>query len=174
MYVGRSKLNERLRICVRSTDFRSPSTEMHTESSVAFSSPEPLGFQIHRGQKKRRALETWTAVNALIHEKSLRRRWGEVHFSSLIGLHTPESIPIHLRYTQNNKQNSARTPGTHASLSTSVSTKQLGLRYLIRAVTKISSCRVNTRSRREIKQLGISFGSIFLLFSYESSRGPHS
>ena len=129
MYVWRSKLNERLRICVRSTDLRSPSTEMHTESSIAFSSPEPLGFQIHRGQKKRRALETWTAVNALIHEKSLRRRWGEVHFSSLIGLHTPESIPIHLRYTQNNKQNSANTPRTHASLSTSVSTKPR-LRYL--------------------------------------------
>ena len=40
-----------------------------------------------------------------------------------------------------------------------------------RAVTKISSCRVNTTSRRGIKQLGISFGSIFLPFSYESSRG---
>ena len=34
-----------------------------------------------------------------------------------------------------------------------------------RAVTKISSCQVNTTSRWEIKQLGISFGSIFLLFS---------
>ena len=45
---------------------------------------------------------------------------------------------------------------------------------LSRAVTKISSCRVNTTSRRGIKQLGISFGSIFLLFSYESSRGPRS
>ena len=43
-----------------------------------------------------------------------------------------------------------------------------------RAVTKIASCRVNTTSRRGIKQLGISFGSIFLLFSYESSRGPRS
>ena len=41
-----------------------------------------------------------------------------------------------------------------------------------RAVTKISSCQVKTTSRRGIKQLGISFGSIFLLFSYESSRGP--
>ena len=40
-----------------------------------------------------------------------------------------------------------------------------------RAVTKISSCWVNTTSRRGIKQLGISFGSIFLLFSYEISRG---
>ena len=43
-----------------------------------------------------------------------------------------------------------------------------------RAVTKISSCRVNTTSRRGIKQLVISFGSIFLLFSYESSRGTRS
>ena len=42
------------------------------------------------------------------------------------------------------------------------------------AVTKISSCRVNTTSRRGIKQLGISFGSIFLLFSFKSSRGAHS
>ena len=41
----------------------------------------------------------------------------------------------------------------------------------IRDVTKISSCRVNARSRWGIKQLGVSFGSIFLLFSFESSRG---
>ena len=40
-----------------------------------------------------------------------------------------------------------------------------------RAVTKISSCRVNTTSRLGIKQLGISFGSKFLFFSYESSWG---
>ena len=39
------------------------------------------------------------------------------------------------------------------------------------AVTKISSCRVNTTSRRAIKQLGISFGSFFLLFSNDSSLG---
>ena len=42
---------------------------------------------------------------------------------------------------------------------------------LIRVVTKISSCRVNTTRRRGIKWLGISFGSIFLLFSNKSSRG---
>ena len=40
-----------------------------------------------------------------------------------------------------------------------------------RVVRKISSCRVNTTSGREIKQVGISFGSIFLLFSYERGRG---
>ena len=40
-----------------------------------------------------------------------------------------------------------------------------------RAVNKISSCRVNTTSGRGIKQLGISIGSIFILFSFESSRG---
>ena len=34
--------------------------------------------------------------------------------------------------------------------------------------TKISKCRVNTTSRWGIKQLGISFGFIFLLFPYES------
>ena len=45
---------------------------------------------------------------------------------------------------------------------------------LIRVVSKISSCRVNTTSSREIKRLGISFGSIFLLFSNKSSRGPLS
>ena len=44
----------------------------------------------------------------------------------------------------------------------------------VRVVTKISSCRVNTTSRRGIKRLGISFGSIFLLFSNKSSRGPLS
>ena len=36
---------------------------------------------------------------------------------------------------------------------------------IIRVVTKISSCRVNTTIRPGIKQLGISFGSIFPLFS---------
>ena len=41
---------------------------------------------------------------------------------------------------------------------------------LIRVVTNISSCRVNTTSRRGIKQLGISLGSIFLLFSSVSYR----
>ena len=44
----------------------------------------------------------------------------------------------------------------------------------VRVVTKISSCRVNTTSRRGIKRLEISFGSIFLLFSNQSSRGPLS
>ena len=49
------------------------------------------------------------------------------------------------------------------------------LRELIaRIVTKISSCQGNTSSRRGIKQLEISFFSIFLLFSYESSQGPRS
>ena len=49
------------------------------------------------------------------------------------------------------------------------------LNYQIcRVVTKISSCRANTTSRRGIKWLGISFGSIFLLFSNKSSRGPPS
>ena len=38
-------------------------------------------------------------------------------------------------------------------------------------VTKISSCRVNTMSRLGIKQLGISFSSIFLLYFNESSQG---
>ena len=42
---------------------------------------------------------------------------------------------------------------------------------LCRVVTKISSCRVNTTSRRGIKRRGISFGSIFLLFSKKSSQG---
>ena len=40
-----------------------------------------------------------------------------------------------------------------------------------RAVTKISSCLVNTTRRWGTKQLGISSSSIFLLFSYGSSRG---
>ena len=45
---------------------------------------------------------------------------------------------------------------------------------LHRVVTKISSCWVNMTSRRGIKWLGISFGSIFLLFSNKSSWGPLS
>ena len=43
--------------------------------------------------------------------------------------------------------------------------------FTVRVVTKISSCGVNTTSRRGIIWLGISFGSIFLLFSDESSWG---
>ena len=47
-------------------------------------------------------------------------------------------------------------------------------RLVSRVVTKISSFRVNTTSRRRIKRLGISCGSIFLLFSNKSSWGPLS
>ena len=39
------------------------------------------------------------------------------------------------------------------------------------SLSKIPSCRVNTTSRWGIKQLGTSFSSIFLLFSFESSQG---
>ena len=45
-----------------------------------------------------------------------------------------------------------------------------GYTDIIRVVTKVSSSCVNTTSRQVIKQLG----SIFLLFSYESSWGPRS
>ena len=41
----------------------------------------------------------------------------------------------------------------------------------IRVVTKISSCQGNTKGTQGIKQLGISFLSMFLLFAYESSWG---
>ena len=40
-----------------------------------------------------------------------------------------------------------------------------------RAVIKISRCRANEAGRRGIQQLGILFGSIFLLFSYKGKRG---
>ena len=43
--------------------------------------------------------------------------------------------------------------------------------FQYRVVTKISSCRVKTTSRQRIRHLGISFVSIFLLFSKESSWG---
>ena len=45
--------------------------------------------------------------------------------------------------------------------------------WICKAVTKISICQVNATIRWGIKQLGISSGSIFLLFSYEGSRGPY-
>ena len=38
-------------------------------------------------------------------------------------------------------------------------------KVMARVVTKISSCQVNATSRQGIKQLGVSFGSVFLLFS---------
>ena len=39
------------------------------------------------------------------------------------------------------------------------------------SLIKILSCWLNTRSRQGIKQLLISFSSIFPLFSYENNRG---
>ena len=58
------------------------------------------------------------------------------------------------------------TKKTESTESTSRIALTLGF---LRAVTKISSCRVNKTSKRGFKQLGISFGSIFLLFSCEST-----
>ena len=49
-------------------------------------------------------------------------------------------------------------------------TSGFSLKRKYRVVTKISSCQVNTTSTRGIKQLGISSGSIFLLFSNKSRR----
>ena len=45
-----------------------------------------------------------------------------------------------------------------------------------RVVTKILSCQVNTTSGQEIKQPGISFGSVFLHFPMKvaGTQGPHS
>ena len=43
--------------------------------------------------------------------------------------------------------------------------------FMTMVVTKISSCWVNTTGRQGIRQLGISFGCIFLLFSNNSSQG---
>ena len=51
---------------------------------------------------------------------------------------------------------------------------EVGHAITSRVVTKISSCQVVTTSRQGIKRLGISFGSIFLLFSNKSSLGPLS
>ena len=63
-------------------------------------------------------------------------------------------------------------------LNTNIMTFPLGVHIdwvpFDRAVTKISSCHVNTTNTQGIKRLGISFGSIFLLFSYEGSQGPRS
>ena len=47
------------------------------------------------------------------------------------------------------------------------------IRYLIRDITKIRIRRLNTTSKREIKQLAISYATcMFLLF--KSSRAPHT
>ena len=42
-----------------------------------------------------------------------------------------------------------------------------------RVITKIARYWVNITNRRGMKQLRIYFGSIFLLFSNESSQGAH-
>ena len=39
---------------------------------------------------------------------------------------------------------------------------------------RFPSCRVNTTSKQGIKQLGVSFGYIFLQFSYKSSQGLYA
>ena len=52
-----------------------------------------------------------------------------------------------------------------------VNNNAMMMMMMIRPVIKISSCQANDTSRQEIQQLGILFGSIFLLFSYKSRRG---
>ena len=51
------------------------------------------------------------------------------------------------------------------------SVTELSLRAVTRAVSKISSCWVNTTSRRGIRQLVFSFGSIFFLFPMKVTGG---
>ena len=52
-----------------------------------------------------------------------------------------------------------------------VNNNAMMMMMMIRPVIKISSFQANDTSRQEIQQLGILFGSIFLLFSYKSRRG---
>ena len=76
-------------------------------------------------------------------------------------------------------ENCAHTPGKNpenlvAQHPCHKDSEEVEMDWAHRVVTKISSCRVNTTSRRGIKYIAISFGSIFLLFSTKSSRGPLS
>ena len=81
----------------------------------------------------------------------------------------------HLRHLCKMETLLQQTPRVGPCLSLLLLLDFLQDRHLLyRVVTKMSSCRVNTTSRWGIKQLGISFASIFLLFSDESSQGPCS
>ena len=81
-------------------------------------------------------------------------------------LQLPLPLPLPLPYHNHHQTTNATTLPLP---------EPLPLRLILpRVVTKISSCRVNTTSRWGIKQLGVSFGSISLLFSFESSQGPSS
>ena len=53
----------------------------------------------------------------------------------------------------------------HLSTGVVATMLYIAKKVMARVVTKISSCRVNATNRRGIKQPGVSFGSIFLLYS---------
>ena len=80
-----------------------------------------------------------------------------------------------IKYIKKCKQTNNKVPYHHSILHILPwSSKGDRIKCFHRVVTKISSCWVNTSSRRGIERLGISFGSVFLLFSNKSSRGPLS
>lgn len=62
-------------------------------------------------------------------------------------MHTPESIPIHWRYTyKNNKQNSARTAGTHASI----------VYIRVHQAIKIALNKVGSQEMHEVQRLTLT------------------
>ena len=48
------------------------------------------------------------------------------------------------------------------------------IRYLIRDITKISTCRVNTTSNRGKNLLAISFSATCMFVLFKNSRGSHT
>ena len=87
-----------------------------------------------------------------------------INFSQSLGVATPNAIDF--------EKNLLHRLKVKLAIHRLRCGKRNGINY--RVVTKISSCWVNTTSRRGIRRLRISFSSIFLLFSNKSSRGQLS
>ena len=99
-----------------------------------------------------------TLTKALLSEAPLHK--GAISYVTII-------ILIFLCVCENNKFVMKSSPGISLVFNYIIKIKNV---VINRVVTKISSCWVQTTSRQGIKQLGISFASVFLLFSYESSQ----
>ena len=108
----------------------------------------------------------WIAINSIGREKESTRREKKQCLLWVSNLFLSGTVGLSLEWLWEVKNKKKKKRKKEKKRETRF------LKFSIhKKTTKISNCRVNTTSRGEIEQLGISFSSIFLLFSYESIRG---
>ena len=105
----------------------------------------------------------WIAINSFEREKERTRKAKKTVFALSVFLSGTVGLSLEWLWEVNKEKKKEKKKETRFL--------KFNIHKKAKVVTKISNCRLNTTSRREIKQLRISFGSIFLLFSYESIRG---